>query len=301
MKELNLILPVFNGGERFKRALKSVEGCVKFFHTITISINGKDNALDTISVLKSSLINNSKLILLKTGEDMTPVEHAIWIRQNLKSKLKLSDNIMFLAHDDELIHSSFALWYNTLYVEYSDTSWIGNYQVVKENPADMKGSTPVIKKVLLEELDSLKLSVSSWLEYLDSTPDKYVFTNMSGMVFPVKTYFDFIKFERYTNGNKGARMEYMLLTHYMIKNISSVHKPLIRIYEHSMQEGKNLSNISLHSDEIRYHLWMFINFIRMRKAKYIFQFVNFGVIVRSVFKILLYFLLFNFRKSKNTG
>lgn len=271
MKNLYLILPVYYGGDKFNRALRSIAGCLNVFDLIVISINGGSNSVDEQILSNYNFDERPNVVIFRTEMDLSPVDHAKFIVRGVNNLFEIDGRIMFLAHDDELIKENLLVWKRNIFPNASPTEgFIGDYYVCNE----MINSTISAKNIVrpLQNINSdSSLEVLGWLRYLKNLKSKHTYTNMSGMIVPVKVYYDYIRFQNRTFGKIGARFEYMLLSHHSISRITSIKAPIVRVYEHLNQEGRNVPKVSYYLDEVRYLLWLILNLVKRKKYLVIFS------------------------------
>jgi hypothetical protein len=98
-----LILPVYRGGERFRRALDSIPDAEKFFRRIVISLNCRLDSEDRDVAENFVESNSSKAEIVCTEEELPWMEHQhFWIDYLEQTGVKSSDWIYWFAHDDEI-------------------------------------------------------------------------------------------------------------------------------------------------------------------------------------------------------
>lgn len=247
-----LLIPVFRGGDDFKRCLKSLKNCAHLFSKIFISINGSQSSEDESSIMQSDVYQHSPSIL-KTDENLSAVQHIIWITCQLKSQISGDDKIFLLCHDDELNQQHYEKWLPIHLASNINTAWIGNYKVVNMS---LNGS---IISSLPSTAISQPLSCKEWLIYNSQQSNGHVFTNASGICVPFYALEDVANFWTFTRARIGGRFEYMMLSHKLINGISCCPNPIVTIHESLGQSGRNRSNENISRDEIRYSIWLMLN------------------------------------------
>ena len=259
-----LIIPVFQGGDDFKRCLASLKNSANFFAKIFISINGSDPSDDEASVMQSDIFRFSPTIL-KTNTNLPGVPHIIWITRQIKSEISANQRVFLLCHDDELNHQYYEEWLSLLLARNENTAWIGSYKII-----DMSFKESIISALPTSATDD-PLSCKEWLLYNSQQPMGHVFTNASGICIPFCVLEDVAKFWQFTHAKIGGRFEYMMLSHKSIKNISCCSNPIVTIHESLGQSGRNRSYENYLRDELRYSTWLILNAKSIRDFLYIIK------------------------------
>lgn len=247
-----LIVPVFHGGNDFKRCLASLKNSINSFSKVFISINGADPSEDEATIMQSD-IHQASLTILKTNANLQPVHHIIWITRNIKSQISGKQRVFLLCHDDELNFQYYEKWLSLLSTQNENIAWIGSYKVI-----DMSLVESQISSLPTSAIDT-PLSCEKWLIYNSQKPEGFVFTNASGICIPFSVLEDVAKFWKFTQAKIGGRFEYMMLSHKSINGISCSPDPIVTIHESLGQVGRNRSHENLLLDEIRYGFWLILN------------------------------------------
>jgi len=247
-----LIIPVFNGGNDFKRCLASLKNGIDFFSKIFISINGSSPSKDEATIIESEILRASPIIL-KTNVDLPPVHHIIWITRHIKSEISKNQRVFLLCHDDELNFQHYKEWLSLFSTKKENVAWIGSYRVI-----DMSLKENLISALPSSATDT-PLSCKEWLVYNSQQTAGYVFTNASGICVPFFVLRDVAEFWRLTQARVGGRFEYMMLSHRSINGISCFPKSIVTIHQSLGQGGRNRSYENLLRDELRYTIWLILN------------------------------------------
>lgn len=240
-----LIVPVHNGGEKFRQCLESLSTHICLFSQVVISLNsGVKNHFDEKimnEVLKPG--TPDKVLLLKHTEILAAPRHLHTIVTS--STLRNTDArqpVMLLFHDDMLLGP--------------------NLQSFLEKNLDLSGSVvlgPWLKRFEKsgsneEFIDSMGGVTKSPGKFLYQTSISTPFTNASGMIAPYASVQDFSKF--FCNSRHGARMEFSLIASSHTENVLAADVPLVSLLDHPGQGGKQLSYADYQRDEIRFQLFM---------------------------------------------
>ncbi len=103
MSRPTLVVPVYRGGERFQRCLRSLAGNEEFFAGIVLSVNGPSDSLDLHAARAFAATSPAKVLILNTGHEVTSMDHGrFWAAELRRRGLAPRDRVLWLAHDDEL-------------------------------------------------------------------------------------------------------------------------------------------------------------------------------------------------------
>ena len=257
-----LIIPVFRGGNDFKRCLASLKNSINFFAEIFISINGSDPSEDEATVIQSDIYQFSPTIL-KTNVNLPPVHHIIWITRQIRSQISGKQRVFLLCHDDELNFQHYEKWLSLFLNQKKDIAWIGSYKVV-----DMSSKESVISSLPVSATNT-PLSCEEWLIHNSQQSAGFVFTNASGICVPFSLLKDVATFWKFTQTKIGGRFEYMMLSHKSIEGISCSPDPIVTINQSLGQGGRNRSYENLLRDEVRYGIWLLLNAKSIKNFMYI--------------------------------
>ena len=96
-------MPVYRGGEKFRRALESVRGAEHFFKRVIISLNSPLGSPDEKATEDFRAAGDTKIEVIQTGEELPWIPHQFFWLTYLESTGEDSGSwVMWFAHDDEL-------------------------------------------------------------------------------------------------------------------------------------------------------------------------------------------------------
>lgn len=261
--EIILVIPVHNGGEKFKKCLESLSGSIELFGQVVISLNsGLKNQFEE-KILREALSSEelSEIALLKQPEILAPTRHLNTIMKS-QTFLQTEANqpIMFLFHDDLLLGANLRSFLS------------------KEN-LDLSGS--VVMGPWLQRFDQSDSSeeLMDGLGEQSTLPGKFLhnssinppFTNASGMIVPYAAVKEFAN--AFRNSKHGARMEWSLIASSHTKNVIAADVPLVSLLDHPGQGGKQLSYADYQCDELRFQALMLRN-IRITSPRLLLVFLT---------------------------
>ena len=98
-----LVMPVYRGGAKFKRALESVRGAEHFFKRVIISLNSPLGSPDEKTIEDFRAAGGTRIEVIQTGEELPWIPHQFFWLDYLESTGEGSATwVMWFAHDDEL-------------------------------------------------------------------------------------------------------------------------------------------------------------------------------------------------------
>lgn len=98
-----LVLPVYRGGQKFERALRSLQAAEPFFRRIVVSMNSPINSPDLETVNEYLAKAPSKAEVIHTLEELPWMAHQyFWLDYLEKSGEGPTDWVLWFAHDDQL-------------------------------------------------------------------------------------------------------------------------------------------------------------------------------------------------------
>lgn len=267
-QKLILVLRVYRGADLFERCLQSLQDCYHFFDLVVISVNGIGSSRDLYQINKICADWPNKAVF-RTNAELSAQQHNVWLTNKLKDIVKPSDRILFLSHDDELIGSELEKWIEHLSASPPEAAWVGDFFVVAQHA---RGDGKTICESALPSLENGKfISLIEWLEINNAQVKKCVRTNISGLSVKFKVWYDVTRFRRCLGLGFGARQEYMLLAHRSVRGVSKKQPPMVKIWQHELQQGRNVPPTEYTKDEIRYCLWLLLNSKSLKEFLWVSQ------------------------------
>lgn len=244
-RDLNLMLPVYQGGELFFGALQSIEKSSVKFSNIYISFNGENSKdYDAFINMEQMGALKRKYTVLRTNQNLTSAQHACFALENFKKIISPRSLIMFLAHDDRIMS---AQGYEKAQEEFiaslrADTVYFPSYHCCMVE--DYENVTHVI-----ESNATYSVSDFFWKTMADN-----VATNMSGMVVPFSAWKEAV--EGANRAGTGARFEHMLCIAPGVRHVKYTNKVCVLIGERGDSDGKSLSSLD-HRRAAANYVWSF--------------------------------------------
>ena len=263
-----LVMGVYQGGRLLAEALESLRPCASAFEKIVISVNNSHPGADVSTA--TGILDPSNRIILTTGQNLSPVKHHIWLVDRLRETFAPSQVIMLLGHDDLVrAEAILALASKDGWGLRPDEVVLGDYAVFGERSLEPRllNENSLASCFLGGIREREKVGRMEWFRNLAVI--SHGFTNVSGMIVPLRILISTAVFLRATRGTKGCRMEYMLVSHRSVKTIRRFRSPIVAIRLHGAQESSSMSSLDLVTDEIRYCIWLYLN--ARTPAEWIYQ------------------------------
>ena len=256
-----LLMPVHNGGAYFRNALESIAPLLPRFERVVISLNSVDNTPDKVSIQQILGLMGEKVEVYETPKVMSAVRHLKHVFESfLVQSLDPSSRIMFFFHDDLFDVQAFSSFMGKVNQD-GGTAVFGGWRTSRNG---IEG-----EKVLLRIVEGE--SPTSWFERTEGrSQPQGLYTNASGMIVPLESFATYLKWVPLT---RGARLEYMLISHKSVNALATASEPYIVVGRHASQEGANVPILQGLTDEILYQFWLFVNHRRVS-----FQSIRFGTL-----------------------
>ncbi len=98
-----LVMPVYRGSEKFRRALNSIRASEHHFRRIVISLNSSCGSQDEQIVSEYRAAGATKIEVIQVGEELPWIPHQFFWLDHLEATGERADDwVMWFAHDDEL-------------------------------------------------------------------------------------------------------------------------------------------------------------------------------------------------------
>jgi len=248
-----LVIPVYKGGKYFEQMLDTLKLAEDLFSNVVVSFNGDESDLDQGIFQRSAVSSFHNILTLRTAAPLSAIRHMHFWVSFLKDNFHRDTPIFTICHDDLLLVENTRRFLNEC-PDLDGACVIGDWEVfIDEKPEILKIRTtfpPNVTKVSVLELLNWQNSFAS---------SKKKFTNLSGMIVALRVLSSVSAIYHYLPDSYGARIEYCLATSRHNKEIIRALPPLVRIREHSNQQGKTVPKLSGIADELRYRLWLLFN------------------------------------------
>jgi hypothetical protein len=186
-----LVLPVYRGGDRFKRALRSLRGSEQYFSRIVISLNSPSGSPDEDTVAQYKAQGPTKIEVIQSGTELPWMPHQyFWLSHLEESGAKPDDWLYWFAHDDEIKPSGIRA------VIDADGNWplvpgtiyFGPWAMRHDEPEklfDGRTDTPLESWTSFPIQGPLELPVAEWIAQQLIQP---TYINMSGCITTLRSF-----------------------------------------------------------------------------------------------------------------
>jgi hypothetical protein len=185
-----LILPVYRGGDRFRRALHTMPEAAPWFERVVISVNSEPESADHRVALDAAR-SLPRCDVVLTGRELGWIEHQnFWVTQVEAMGYGRDTWIYWFAHDDELrpagiraivdAHGNWPLRRGTIY--------LGPWAMAADDPDDLGRG---VDQSVLDSWTSfplpgpLRMTVAEWIADQLVQP---TYINMSGAITTLETF-----------------------------------------------------------------------------------------------------------------
>ena len=229
LKNICLVMPIYQGRDIFLEGLDSVERADIPFNKIVLSFNGASSTDYDLFCKEKSLGRFLKeYTILRTNAEMSSVEHSIFITNHLKEFCIETTQIFLLAHDDRILNSPDDLTlHQFLENSKSDTIYFPSYSCCFENK----------NYSIFRVIESDQVLTSNDFFWLTQTQD--VPTNMSGMIIPFIAWVETLKV--LLKAGSGARFEHLICIARSIKYVCFNTNVKILVISRPYSDASNLN------------------------------------------------------------
>ena len=177
-----LLIPVYRGGDRFLRCLRSLEQHLAYFDRTVLSINACTGSEDE-KAARAFAARHSGIEVIVTGLEMTSFEHTrFWVAALEGMGVAGSQPIFWLAHDDELNGPGLAC-VGTPWQLDAETTYLGPWIVRHESVESLwhapEGHTDEVWTCFR------RASPQRTIDWVRDQLDHPTYISFSGCVFPL--------------------------------------------------------------------------------------------------------------------
>ena len=258
-QNVNMIMPIYRGGDHWKLTLDSLSQARYLFSEVLMSFDGP-----TRDELAKSLQAGEKAgladFLLVTPTTMTTTEHMLWlIDQPPISEWNDHQLVMLMAEDDLICVDTLQAGLEATKVNPGSLlfgSWVENGPCIGSDSEALK---PNAIHVYPEKQIASRLA--EWVRGKEVT-------TISGMTCELRVLRAHLKQVSGVEGQirllSGIRMEYFLATQPTVNALIRCSEPITRIQIHDQQEGRIAARDNRNQDEALYQFWLVISGQQMR-------------------------------------
>lgn len=256
-----LVLPVYRGGERFERALKSLTEAEGFFRRVVISVNGSIDGEDSKRARDFVARTASTAEVICTGKELPWMEHQrFWMQHLEETGCQATDWLYWFAHDDEL----YARGISTLVdgegnwpLQESHT-YLGPWAMQHEDPNPALNDVPENEMEFWTSFPGIEkssLPVAEWVAQQFTQP---TYINFSGCVTTLQTFQSIRDFRFPKPG--GMRIEMAVAAAPHNKFVSEFRVPTVITYGRSNSDRTRYSRVA-RKDDRHIMVWL-VNYLQ---------------------------------------
>jgi len=276
-RHVNVIMPVYRGGEYWESALASLANARHLFGEVLFSIDGptrQELSLELNSEFGSDLIDH----VLLTPAPMTAMEHILWMVDQQPIVGWNDDQLVTILAEDDLICAE-TLQEGLEAVKANEHSllfgsWIEHTPNLDADGRDGHGNN----RVRIYSERQIAQQLAKWVKGSEVT-------TISGMTFELRVLRRYLQLVLDLGGDEpllcGIRMEYFLATQPTVKTLVRCSQPITQIQIHERQEGRIVAKGDRTQDETLYQLWLLL---RRQKMRYRERLVALLRVIKGVMK-----------------
>ncbi len=251
-----LLIPVYRGGERFERCLRSLACARDYFSTVVLSMNSEHGSVDFTRASEFQQNANLPVVVLSTRTELTSMDHTRFWADQLRSRhLPESTHLMWLGHDDELNPDGLA-------ISCPDGHWplregtmlLGPWKLRHESvgelyqpPADEQLET----WTCFPDQQAKPQTAIDWVcdQLLHPT-----YLNLTGGVFTFASVLDIIDYR--IRKQSGMRMEMTLTTTRGALLITELSEPITIVYGRADSDRATIPSMHARADDRHLLRWL---------------------------------------------
>ena len=244
-----LVLPVYRGGAKFERALRSIRNAEQHFSRILISLNSERDSPDSQAVQAYLSHADSKIEFIQSGTELPWMSHQYFWLEHLERTGATGDQwVYWFAHDDEVKASGITA------ITDADGNWplqpgtiyLGPWAMRPDEPDRMyDGPTDIA----LESWTSfpihgpLELPVAEWIaeQFIQPT-----YINMSGCITQLRSFQQLRDFRIQKPG--GMRIEMATAAARFNLNVAEFPEPVVITYSCAASDRTKYAKVARQDD-----------------------------------------------------
>ena len=259
-RQVNLIMPVFRGGQYWKSSLSSLASARSLFGEVVLSFDGPTRhelSLRLNAEFDCSLIDR----VLLTPEPMKALDHIRWMVDQEPLASWGDEQLVTILAEDDLICTE-TLEQGLEAVRENEHSLLFGSWIEKTTNLDtFDGDCTNGNLIHIYSEREISRQLSRWVRGSEVT-------TISGMTFELKVLRQFLRLVFDSTRSEtllgGIRTEYFLATQPAVKSLIRCSEPITQIQIHDQQEGRIVAKSDRTQDETLYQLWLLITKQKMR-------------------------------------
>lgn len=242
-----LVCMSWRGGERFARALRSIEASRHHFSRIIISVTGSINGPD-MALARETAEREPSIEVICTGVELPTMKHqAFWVTYLQTTQANPTDWIYWLSYDDEVrAHGIEAITLNGEWPLKPGTAYFGPWAMRHETPEALWHGDQHAKLESWTSFPSTgptQLPVSQWIAEQLIQP---TYMQMSGSVNQLSSFISLR--DSFPKKTGPMRIEMAIAAQPHIKTVAEFADPISIIYGRSNSDRANYGRAALRED-----------------------------------------------------
>jgi hypothetical protein len=242
-----LVCMSWRGGERFARALRSIEATRHYFSRVIISVTGPINGPD-MAIAREAAERDPSIEVICTGVELPTMKHqAFWITYLQTTQAKPEDWVYWLAYDDEVRKSGLnEITRDGHWQLEQGTAYFGPWAMRHESPEALWHGDP---KEQLESWTSFpkagptQLPVAEWITQQLAQP---TYMQMSGSVNQLSSFISLR--DSFPKKTGPMRIEMAIAAQPHITTVAEFAEPISIIYGRSNSDRASYGRAARRED-----------------------------------------------------
>jgi hypothetical protein len=251
-----LVIPVFHGGERFERCLRSLVCAPTYFAAVVLSINGQPDSPDLQVARAFQRDAGLPVAVFNTTVEMNSMDHIrFWATELGRRNLPPTTHLMWLGHDDELDPEGLAAACPAgQWPLRPDTMILGPWKL-RHEAVDTLYAAPENEQ--LETWTCFPDQAATPQASIDWVCDQLLhptYLNLTGGVFPFNSLLNIAGFR--IRKTAGMRMEMTLATAPGSRFITELTEPAVIVYGRADSDRATIPTAHARSDDRHLLIWL---------------------------------------------
>lgn len=251
-----LLVPVYRGGARFQRCLRSIEQAGTYFSCVVLSINGSADSPDMREALAFKERVSFPVLVFNTRTELDSMNHTcFWAQQLQDHQFSPDQLIMWLGHDDELdVESLRVVCPEGMWHIDASTMVLGPWKLRHESVNELYKAP---ENEFLETWTCFPSSAGIPMRSMDWVCDQLLhptYLNLTGGIFPLQSVIEIIEFR--VHKVSGMRMEMTLATAPDVKSVTELPHAVTIVYGRADSDRATIPRANAVKDDRHLLLWL---------------------------------------------
>jgi len=251
-----LVIPVFHGGERFERCLRSLACAPAYFAAVVLSINARPDSPDLAVAMGFRRNAGLPVAVFNTTGEMNSMSHSrFWATELRRRNLPPNTHLMWLGHDDELDPDGLAAACpGGQWPLRPGTMILGPWKLRHESVGTLYEAPEDEQLETWTCFPDQTVKPQSSIDWVCDQLLHPTYLNLTGGVFPFGSVLDIVDFR--VRKTAGMRMEMTLATSLGSRRITELDEPVTIVYGRSDSDRATIPNAHARSDDRHLLIWL---------------------------------------------